>query len=93
MCRIKKENDFAIQTLGKIGRLDLEKVKKLTFKVIPPPPLYFFSAFFSLFVARDDGWRFGALYLWESNSKPGQLRGGHAFRGRSTFFIWKWFRC
>ena len=31
MCRIKKENDFAIQTWGKIGRLDLEKAKKLTF--------------------------------------------------------------
>ena len=31
MCRIKKENDFATQTWGKIGRLDLEKAKKLTF--------------------------------------------------------------
>ena len=31
MCKIKKENDFAIQTLGEIGRLDLEKAKKLTF--------------------------------------------------------------
>ena len=31
MCRTKKENDFAIQTWGKIGRLDLEKAKKLTF--------------------------------------------------------------
>ena len=31
MCRIKKENDAAIRTWGKIGRLDLEKAKKLTF--------------------------------------------------------------
>ena len=31
MCRIKKENDFAKQTWGKIGRLDLQKAKKLTF--------------------------------------------------------------
>ena len=28
---LKKENDFAIQTRGKIGRLDLEKAKKRTF--------------------------------------------------------------
>ena len=31
MCRIKKENDAAIQTWGKIGLLDLEKAEKLTF--------------------------------------------------------------
>ncbi len=31
MCKIKKEKDFAIQTCGKIGRLDLEKAKKLAF--------------------------------------------------------------
>ena len=31
MCRIKKENDIAIQTWAKIGRPDLEKAKKLTF--------------------------------------------------------------